>query len=89
MSFLTVKPTELSDREKRQMIMFLLVKEGLTQADALEVLHEAGDKYPEYAAHVDTDDELEVDDKPLYSLSDDNGCWVSAWVFVRDSKAAP
>lgn len=89
MSFLTVKPTELSDREKRQMIMFLLVKEGLTQADALEVLHEAGDKYPEYAADVDTDDELEVDDKPLYSLSDDNGCWVSAWVFVRDPKAAP
>jgi len=31
---------------------------------------------------VDTDDDLEVDDKPLYSYGDD-GVLVSAWVHIR------
>ena len=44
----------------------------------------------EYAPHIasarnsETDD-LEIDDLPLLSPTDD-GCWVSAWIYVRDSE---
>lgn len=58
-----------------------------TQAEILELLHHAGDKYPGHAAEVATNDDLEVDDMPLYSLSADGGVWVSAWVFVRDPES--
>ena len=53
----------------------------LQQAEVLEWLHDAGDKYPEYASLVQTDDELEVDDKPLFSHAEE-GCWVSSWSWV-------
>lgn len=56
---------------------------SLTQADILEILHEVGDKYPAHAADVYTNDELEIDDKPLYSKST-CGVWVNAWIFVND-----
>lgn len=61
----------------------VLLALGLDQATCLEALHDHGDKYPGAAAAVDVDDDLEVDDKPLFSRSDE-GTWVSAWVFVRD-----
>lgn len=58
---------------------------GLTQAECLEVLHDHGEKFMSYAANVATNDELEVDDKPLFSLSE-GGVWVGAWVFVHDKE---
>jgi hypothetical protein len=54
----------------------------ICQADVLHILHDAGDKYPDYASKVQTDDDLEVDDKPLFSYGED-GVWVSAWVHIR------
>lgn len=68
---------ELAARFKR------LLEHGLTQDDALVALHDHGDKYPEAAADVNTNDELEVDEKPLFSRADE-GTWVSAWVWVPD-----
>lgn len=58
------------------------IKAGeVTQAEILELLHNEGEKFPTYAAQVDTDDDLEVDDKPLFSASDE-GVWVAAWVHI-------
>lgn len=69
-------------RKREQIAAFKrLLKDGLTQGEAIHVLHDHGDKFPAYAADVDTDDDLEVDDKPLYSASDE-GVWVMAWVHV-------
>lgn len=61
------------------------IKAGtITQGAALEALHNAGEKFMSYAEQVSTNDDLEVDDKPLFSKSDDGGVWVAAWIFVRD-----
>ena len=38
-----------------------------------------------YADQVQTDDDLEVDEHPIYSPTE-NGCWVGAWVFIRDAE---
>lgn len=59
----------------------VLLGSGLTQAEVLEMLAEHGDKYPEYAAQVETSDDLEMD-SPLYSYGED-GVWVSCWVHIR------
>jgi hypothetical protein len=61
----------------------------LDQAEVLTALAtSAPAQFPEYAERVDTDDDLEVDDNPLYSRSD-SGVWVSAWVWVPDLKSEP
>lgn len=62
----------------------MVLKGTVTQADVLTILHDVSDKYPAHAADIEQTDELEVDHEPLYSLSEDGGVWVSAWVFVRD-----
>lgn len=71
----------MAKRTLKEKFKALLVA-GLSQAEAMEVLHDHGDKFPTYAADVDTDDDLEVDPKPLFSEGDD-GVWVQCWVHVR------
>lgn len=71
--------TDNNDRLKAMVLEAL--GSGLTQGEVLEMLHNYGDKYPGYAAEVQTSDDLEVDDSPLYSYGPD-GVWVSCWVHV-------
>lgn len=65
-----------------------LLERGLNQADALQVLADFGDPKAEHyptsqAARAQyCDDDIEIDDAPLFSVAD-NGCWVSAWVWVE------
>jgi hypothetical protein len=53
----------------------------ICQGEVLHWLHDANPKYPECAAAVPVNDELEVDDKPLYSRGN-GGCWVMTWTWV-------
>lgn len=72
----------MPDNDRLKNMVREALGSGLTQGEVLELLHQYGDKYPDYAADVATNDDLEVDDSPLYSYGED-GVWVSAWVFVR------
>lgn len=58
----------------------------INQGDMLNALSRIGRKdnpgLMSFAEQVDTDDELEVDDNPLFSVGD-SGVWVSAWVWVE------
>ena len=54
-----------------------------TQAEMLR--HFSDPSLRHYADQVQTDDDLEVDDHPIYSPTD-NGCWVSAWIFIKDAE---
>lgn len=55
------------------------------QADALVYFHQP--HLMPYAEQVETSDELEVDDRPIFSEADD-GVWVGAWVWVAKSDEA-
>lgn len=69
-------------------VVACLEKVGLTQADLLQALGKL-EPPPVWALEgaardwvSGSNDELEIDDYPLASESDD-GCWVSAWVWVQ------
>lgn len=69
-------------REVARMAFMEAMRSGLfDQGTVLHWLHDAGAKYPEADSEVKTSDELEVDDKPLYSATDD-GVWVMCWAWV-------
>lgn len=55
------------------------------QADMLVHFHQP--HLMPYANQVETNDELEVDDRPIFSEADD-GVWVGAWVWVAKSDEA-
>lgn len=70
-----------------------LLARGLTQAQCLEILGTHGDAatYSREVAEAreQCTDDLEIDDAPMVSSSDD-GVWISAWIYVRtDSDEAP
>jgi hypothetical protein len=62
------------------------------QSQVLETLHAADPTMENNAGTIEAarftyeSDEIEIDDSPLLSEAD-NGCWVSAWVWVANSEA--
>jgi hypothetical protein len=83
------------DAESQQAVLRALLEGGVTQAAVLGVLHERGTgkdgvtavqaKLKAIELHCrPNDDDIEVDDRPLFSASDD-GLWVSAWVHLSDA----
>lgn len=48
---------------------------------------EATRKYREAADNIYGCDEIEIDDDANISPNDEGGCWVQAWVYVRDEEA--
>lgn len=48
---------------------------------------ENDDAYIAAARQIWATDELEIDDEPVVSVSDDGGAWVAAWVWVSDEDA--
>lgn len=82
-------PVSMSDRQSK--LMAYIKDNGLSQAEVLTVLSlmDDGDDELDYGDIVDTARDLycdsscdvEIDDHPLFSETDD-GCWVSAWVWV-------
>jgi hypothetical protein len=71
----------MNDEEFKAEFLARMAAKRISQGEVLHWLHDANPKYPECAAVVATDDELEVDDKPLYSRGD-GGCWVMTWSWV-------
>ena len=72
----------------------LLAAGGLAQGDVLNALHDADPNVTDHEGTIEaarsnyamgSDDEIEIDDKPLLSVADD-GVWVSAWVWVSIPK---
>ena len=41
--------------------------------------------YADRANEIYANDDIEIDDDPIYSPND-TGCWVGAWVFVRNEE---
>jgi hypothetical protein len=72
----------MADNDRLKSMVREALGSGLTQAEVLTILATYGDKYPEYAEQVAVNDDLEIDDAPLYSYTEE-GVWVSAWVFVH------
>lgn len=83
----------LTPAQKQQALYAVfraLLKQGLTQAEVLELLHDADPNVKDHDGTIEAarsnyaDDDCEIDDKPLLSVADE-GVWVSAWVYVRTS----
>jgi hypothetical protein len=86
--------TETKTKPRCVLLMEEALAEGLTQSQAITLLHKAFDgatkeevaeAIEKYASH--SDDDVEIDDKALTSRADD-GVWVMAWVWLwRDPDA--
>lgn len=72
-----------------------LIEAGLEQGDVLNILAELDPAQKDHDGTIEAaranycNDDLEIDDTPLLSPTE-NGCWVSAWVWVAiDSEITP
>ena len=70
-----------AEHDDRLARLRALIAEGLSLQDAIGAFHQPADEMWIDAARKHTNDEMEIDDKPATSASDE-GCWVSAWVWV-------
>jgi hypothetical protein len=86
----------INTNELKESLRYLL-RSGLTQSDALDVLHElSADRMTGLTAHTAVveairlhgSDDVEVDDNALFSQCDE-GTWVMGWLWVpKDERGA-